>query len=134
VDRKEKARAGRKTDTRLKELRRKARESDVPSLRPLLENPKAPWSNPAFTQVVHGEGGRQVMDYSVRTERWRYSEWDGGAAGAELYDQDADPHEYRNLANNPKYAGQVAELKALLPKAKPADIPGQAGKKKKKAK
>jgi uncharacterized sulfatase len=86
------------------------------SLRPLLENPKAQWTKPAITQVVHSEGGKQVMGYSVRTERWRYSEWDGGNAGAELYDHEADPHEYQNLAKDPEYTSQVAELKALLPK------------------
>lgn len=104
------------------------------SLRPLLENPKASWSKPAVTQQVRREGGRQVMGYSVRTERWRYTEWDGGAAGAELYDQEADPHEYQNLAKDPTYASKLAELKALLPKTKPAEIPGPAGKKKKQAK
>jgi uncharacterized sulfatase len=101
------------------------------SLRPLLNNPKAPWSAPAVTQQVRREGGKQVMGYSVRTERWRYTEWDNGAAGNELYDQDADPHEYQNLAKDAKYAGQVAELKALLPKTRPAEIPVTKGKKKK---
>ena len=102
------------------------------SLRPLLENPKAHWTKPAITQVVRNEGGRHYMGYSVRTERWRYSEWNGGAAGAELYDHEADPHEYQNLAKDPKYASQVAELKALLPKAKATDLSARAGKKKKK--
>ena len=104
------------------------------SLRPLLENPKASWAKPAITQVLRNEGGKPMMGYSVRTQRWRYNEWDGGVAGAELYDQDADPHEYQNLAKDPKYASQVAELKGLLPKTKSADIPGRAGKKKTKAK
>ena len=97
------------------------------SLRPLLMNPKARWTQPAITQVVRDRDGKRLMGYSVRTERWRYTEWDGGAAGAELYDQDADPHEYQNLAKDPKYASQVAELKALLPKTKPAEIPGPEG-------
>ena len=59
------------------------------------------------------------MGYSVRTERWRYTEWDGGKAGAELYDHDADPHEWNNLAKDPKFAKEVAEMKKLLPKTKP---------------
>jgi len=104
------------------------------SLRPLLENPKAQWTKPAITQVVRDEGGKQIMGYSVRTERWRYNEWDGGGAGVELYDHEAGPHEYQNLAKDPQYAGQVSELKGLLPKTKSADIPGRVGKKKKKAK
>ena len=103
------------------------------SLRPLLENPEAPWNRPAFTQVVRDRDRKRHMGYSIRTERWRYTEWDSGAAGAELYDQDADPHEYHNLAKDPRYAGTVAELSALLPKGKPTDLPAPAQKKKKKA-
>jgi uncharacterized sulfatase len=103
------------------------------SLRPLLENPNAPWSQPAITQQVRGQGGKRLMGYSVRTERWRYTEWDNGAAGVELYDQDADPHEYQNLAKDAKYASQVAELKALLPKTRPAEIPVPTVPRKKKA-
>jgi uncharacterized sulfatase len=103
------------------------------NLCPLLENPKAPWTKPALTQQVRRESGKVIMGYSVRTERWRYTEWDGGAAGTELYDQNADPHEYQNLAKDAQYASQLAELKALLPKTKPAEIPVPVGKKKKKA-
>jgi iduronate 2-sulfatase len=103
------------------------------SLRPLLENPNAPWTMPAITQVLRNRDGKGVMGYSIRNERWRYTEWDAGAAGAELYDQDADPHEYQNLANDAKYASTVAELQALLPKTKPAGIQAPKAKKKKKA-
>jgi iduronate 2-sulfatase len=83
------------------------------SLRPLLNNPKASWSKPAFTQVKRGKNS---MGRSIRTEQWRYTEWDGGKRGKELYDQTADPHEYHNLANDPKYAATVAELAGQLPK------------------
>jgi len=69
----------------------------------------------------------------VRTERWRYTEWDGGAAGSELYDQDADPHEYQNLAQDPKEAKTIAKLKKYLPKNKP-EIPIETNKKKAKKK
>jgi uncharacterized sulfatase len=105
------------------------------SLRPLLKNPNASWDHPAITQVLHGEAGKPLMGYSVRTERWRYTEWDGGKAGVELYDHDADPHEYENLAKDPKYASQVASLKKLLPTPPAGDLPatGPAKKKKKKA-
>jgi uncharacterized sulfatase len=80
------------------------------SLRPLLDNPDHDWKKGAFTQVTRGA----KMGRSVRTERWRYTEWDGGAAGAELYDQVADAGELKNLASDPAMAVTVAELQALL--------------------
>ncbi|MBC2665406.1 sulfatase [Novosphingobium flavum] len=78
------------------------------SLVPLLRQPAAKWDHAALTQI---RGGR-----SVRTERWRYTEWEEGRLGAELYDHDADPKEHSNLAADPRYASVVAELKAKLPK------------------
>ena len=98
------------------------------SLRPLIENPDAAWSHAAFTQVRRGgaaaatkkgaaatkKAGRQIMGRSVRTQRWRYTEWDEGRAGAELYDHDHDPGEYRNLAHDPRHAQTVLELQQLL--------------------
>ena len=54
-------------------------------------------------------GGR-----SIRTERWRYTEWNGGKDGVELYDHQNDPVEMKNLASDPAQAATVAELKALL--------------------
>jgi iduronate 2-sulfatase len=87
------------------------------SLKPQLEDPQAPRDRPAFTQVWRGS----YPGHSVRTERWRYNEWDNGKRGTQLYDHDADPHELTNLAENPKYAPVVAELKALVRKNWPAD-------------
>jgi uncharacterized sulfatase len=80
------------------------------SLRPLVENPDGAWDRPARTQVVHGK----VMGRSVRTGHWRYTEWDGGTYGAELYDEQSDPHEYRNLAGDPKHVDIVATLKKSI--------------------
>ena len=40
------------------------------------------------------------MGYSIRTERWRYTEWGAnGEHGRELYDHANDPRETKNLAN-----------------------------------
>jgi uncharacterized sulfatase len=83
------------------------------SLRPLLENPAAAWDKPAFTQVKRASGSGR----SIRTERWRYNDW--GEKGAELYDEQNDPREERNLANDPAHAETIAELKALFAKYRP---------------
>ncbi len=85
------------------------------SLRPLLDNPNASWDKPAFTQVRRGpQGGPFFMGRSMRTERWRYTEWDEGRQGVELYDYDKDPNEFRNLGSDPAYAKTVEELKRQL--------------------
>lgn len=84
------------------------------SLLPLLRDPDAvDWTKPAYSQV---RGGR-----SVRTARWRYTEWEGGAKGRQLFDELADPRERRNLANEPRYASIVAQMRALLPDEKIED-------------
>lgn len=91
------------------------------SLVPLLKDPNAKRHRPAYSQVQRGTdqtpAGPPVMGRSVRTERWRYSEWDDGRLGRELYDHDHDPHEYRNLADDPAKAQVVSEMKGLLKKA-----------------
>ncbi len=87
------------------------------SLRPLLNDPTAKWDRPAFTQVWRGN----FPGHSVRTERWRYTEWDNGKRGIELYDHNNDPKEWKNLASDPKYAETVEQLRTLLRKNWPAD-------------
>jgi iduronate 2-sulfatase len=96
------------------------------SLKPLLENPKAAWDKPAFTQVTSADRhGR-----SIRTERWRYTEWAEGKAGAELYDQEKDPQELKNLALDGNYARLIADLRMLLKAQGPeATAEGAKGKK-----
>ncbi|MBA4191370.1 MAG: iduronate-2-sulfatase [Planctomycetaceae bacterium] len=87
------------------------------SLRPLLDDPATKWDRPAFTQLWRGG----FPGHTVRTERWRYTEWDGGKKGAELYDHNADPHEWKNLAADPKHAETVKQMQALVRKNWPAD-------------
>ncbi len=54
------------------------------------------------------------MGYSVRTDKWRYTEWDDGKRGVELYDEAADPNEMQNLASDPKHKATVTEMQQLL--------------------
>ena len=84
------------------------------SLRPLLDNPTAPGNLAAITQVRRGGKDDGFPGYAVRSDRYRYVEWDGGRKGVELYDHEADPHEHRNLANDPAHAKTTAEMKRLL--------------------
>ena len=84
------------------------------SLKPLLNNPSARWSKPALTQVTRGAGRTRFMGYSLRTERWRYTEWDDGNRGFELYDHETDPGENINLAAEPKHKATIAKLKESL--------------------
>ena len=82
------------------------------SLRPILNNPvKAKWNKPAVTQVWHN---RNAWGYSLRTERWRYTEWLQGKAGVELYDHANDPEEITNLASNADHKKLVARLSKRL--------------------
>ncbi len=84
------------------------------SLRPLLDDPQAAWTKPAFTQTRRGQGDKAFWGRTVRTERWRYTEWDEGKKGVELYDHATDPGEFKNLATDPANAATVAELKKLI--------------------
>ncbi len=80
------------------------------SLRPLLENPSARWDKPSYSFLQRGE----VNGATVRNERFRYTEWDEGRAGAELYDYDKDPTESRNLAADGAHGDVAKKMKALL--------------------
>ena len=81
------------------------------SIKPLLEKPDREWSKTvAYTIVGRGKKGEPILGRSVRTERWRYTDW-GGDNGAELYDHEKDPKEYTNLVKDPKYADTLAEMR-----------------------
>ena len=84
------------------------------SLRPLLENPRAAWDRPAVTQVRRMRQGNPLMGYSLRTERYRYTMWDEGREGEELYDYSSDPRELKNLATSPQSASLKSGLRSRL--------------------
>jgi iduronate 2-sulfatase len=83
------------------------------SLRPLLQNPAGQGKPAAYTLVTRGRHYGQ----SVRTDRWRYTQWSDGKA--ELYDELNDSEETQNLATNGSSTATVTELKALLKKIGP---------------
>jgi uncharacterized sulfatase len=86
------------------------------TLRPVMDHPKLKGTKAAYTQVYRGK----VVGRSVRTERWRYTEWrPDGDDGIELYDHSKDPGEYHNLSSKPDAAEVTKELTQLLQQGVP---------------
>ena len=92
------------------------------SVAPLLENPTARWDAPAVSQMERREPQRRVMGYSLRNERYRYTEWDDGTQGVELYDHETDVNEWTNLAGKSKAAAIQKEMHDLL-RAQKSNLP-----------
>ncbi len=82
------------------------KDIDGRSLVPLLENPSAEWNFPAITTYDFGE-------FSIRTERWRYTVYIDGSE--ELYDHTVDREEWYNLANDSQYKSIKEELAKYIP-------------------
>jgi len=100
-------------------------KTDGTSLKPLLDDPNRSWDRMAFTQVSRGTptttgetaaGASWFMGRSIRTERYRYTEWDDGNKGAQLYDYAADPQETKNLLDDPRLAELTKQLSKLVKK------------------
>ena len=84
----------------------------------------------AYSLVYHYDqaADRDVQAMTVVTTDWRYTEWDRGSAGREVYLHADDHGEYRNRAAEPSTQAQIAEGRALLeriplPKPGPANRP-----------
>jgi iduronate 2-sulfatase len=89
------------------------------SLVPILQDVSTTGRGWALTEVTRGGGNRPnapapFRGYSLRTSRWRYTEWDEGRKGRELYDHETDPRELTNLAESADHAGIVADLSQQL--------------------
>ena len=85
------------------------------SIVPLLRNPTAPYDRPALSVA----GGASRLGRAVRTERWRYVDWENGKAGAMLLDLQNDPDERINLIDDPRHADVVAQMRRLLERLPP---------------
>lgn len=104
------------------------------SLVPILQNPTSEGRGWALTQVTRQHGRSvgndrrgQFFGYSLRTQRWRYTQWDEGREGVELYDHQADPQEMSNLAGMPEHAETEQNLAMNLQEAIQSSFPESGG-------
>ena len=82
---------------------------------PLLENPKKKWKKAAFSQYPRP---KNIMGYSMRTDRYRYTEWQdqktGEAKYTELYDLKNDPLCKESIVFKPENRDLVAKLHEMM--------------------
>ena len=93
------------------------------SMMPLVENPDRPWKRAAFSQYPRGK----VMGYTMRTKRFRYTEWrdrkTSKVMARELYDHEKDPQENVNTVDVPEYERDVRRLARMLDQGWRAALP-----------
>lgn len=89
-------------------------EFDGPDLSPLLVKPNASWPHASLIDFGYG-------NTAVRDERWRYIRYNDGTE--ELYDHQADPNEWRNLATDPTYQNIKDILAKRLPESYTENVP-----------
>ncbi len=86
-------------------------EVDGQSLAPLLEGTATSLHRPILLR--HVKYPRVAPSFwGLRTERWTYVTYGGGER--ELYDNESDPHQLRNLAGDPGHKQVEDELRAKL--------------------
>lgn len=93
------------------------------SLVPMLKNPAEQGRGWSLSQVMRGGRNNPKFGYTLRTPQWRYTEWDEGRRGKELYNHDSDPLEQTNLADDPNQQDLIAELSAQLKEAVATSLP-----------
>ncbi len=76
----------------------------------ILQNPEASFRDQVNIITVRGK----FLGRSVKTKEWRYTEWDDGNRGTELYDQLNDPLEYNNLSALEGYDSVQEQMKKLI--------------------
>jgi iduronate 2-sulfatase len=84
------------------------------SLVPLLESPDREWKRAAISQYPRGD----VMGYTIRTDSYRYTEWQDRQSGEvkdrELYDHRTSHKESANVAKQDSQAGTIDALSEQL--------------------
>jgi uncharacterized sulfatase len=85
---------------------------DGRSLVPLLDQPAAQWNHPAFIHAGNYHG--------MVTDRYRYAYSAGKPE--KLFDLQADPDEWHNLAADPAHAARVKEMRAAVAEAWKGDV------------
>ena len=87
------------------------------SMRAILDKPDTSDWDKSTALTVSTKGG-----VSLRTEKWRYTEWrgKGGAVEVELYDLEKDPGEFTNVADRAEYRAARKALVAQLTARKAA--------------
>ncbi len=83
------------------------------SLRPIAKNPGHARTHNPVAYTITREGGE-----SIRTEGWRYTVWNDGTDGVELYDHQQDPGETTNLASKEGNEQVLAQMKEILANAR----------------
>jgi len=94
---------------------------DGDNLHCFFENHPEKWQKKSAVSVVSRPNppvdntkpnwGYTYRGKSIRTSRWRYTEWDQGASGTELYDHASDPGEFTNLRGRKEFKKTIEKLK-----------------------
>jgi arylsulfatase A-like enzyme len=84
------------------------------SMKPLLSKPDQTWKQAAFSQFRRQDGTVPLMGYAMRTDRYRYIEWQDRRTreivATELYDHENDSFENTNIAGRVESESLLAEL------------------------
>jgi arylsulfatase A-like enzyme len=88
------------------------------SFLPIFEDPERLWKRAVFSQYPREiPGAGPGMGRSMRTRRYRYTEWRGESTpylATELYDYETDPGETTNIAGRPQHISLVNGLAGML--------------------
>ena len=82
------------------------------SLQRLLDDPKGKSKEVVYSTMVSTH--TKLIGHSVRTDRFRYIEWDEGKGGEQLYDYETDPDELHNLIAKPMQTDRLKRMRARL--------------------